>query len=141
MKEAHRVLTPQGIAGFSIPGPRSNLTLIPSEVFKKYGLPTSEIYFTKYLGCAFDHEDFKGKLEDAGFQRIKIWTQPMYYNFQNGVEFFDYVSRGDVISSKIIKDLSGELYEKVKTDIISAYDTYSESRLDPDLLEVTIAVA
>jgi len=67
LREAYRVLKPGGIAGFSIPGPRSNVTLIPSDIFKKYGLPSSEEYFTNFLGCAFDHEDFKGKLEDAGF--------------------------------------------------------------------------
>jgi len=65
----------------------------------------------------------------------------MYSNFESGEDFFNYVSKGDVISSKIIKDLDGILYEKVKTDIIASFDEFYDQRLDPDLMECTIAIA
>ncbi|KAG7387482.1 hypothetical protein PHYBOEH_008235 [Phytophthora boehmeriae] len=110
LREAKRVLTADGIAGFTIWGSpeRSGIFVINTEATKKLGFEATEHpYFT--LGK--DLPALRKRFADAGFTKVQIWPFLCVVELWSGEEFAKFLHEMDPMDDK---ELHAKWFDIVK---------------------------
>ena len=143
LKEALRVTQSGAALAFTVWGRKQNIQNfeILDEVLIKHDLKSKIPPAKTSYDLGKDPEALRTEMESLGFLNVRIWYQPMNFNFKNADVYTEAICN-TVTAQTALKKSTPEVRDQIISDLKDLYNQrMGPTVLDPNSFEVMIITA